>query len=523
MFGDRHHRPDPGGKLRSAPRLRKARVQLRVSGALADTRVGQLGAWLCVNLLSRLEGLVATIELEVPPVATHATLHLLGPISSPRHRHLAETLTALCSAVSAGAVDIVSGPQDTPSDVELILGGAEAEVEPGTGPRRVWCFGSGWRASTGTAPTVAVARIEDDTNPLGMYLAACYGVGEIFKHLKGARDDQDFTIVRLYASLWSGANAEGWDDLEEGPSVHHLRLPVTYLAGAGAVAQALLLAVATATAGIDYLTALDRDCIGDSNRNRYVLTLAEHARAQVNKAKLAVEFLSAFGISAYGQPLFWFSYIEHTQPHPDPDLRRQEADLKYRLVLSCVDRNSARQEIQRTWPQELLGASTESLRAEAVYYDRRTTTACLSCHNPVQPFEDVVKALREQLTELTRTQRQEHLQRLGITQDTIDSALRYLDDPQCGELGESVLRKFAEDGPPGFAVGFVSVAAGMLLARHWIRYALYGPQGVTPTDRHYLTMNFFNGRFLWREEAQSVECDCGTSGGERWRALWRPQ
>src|SRR6185437_7588147 len=121
--------------------------------------------------------------------------------------------------------------------------------------------------------------------------------------------------------------------------------------------------------------------------------------------------------------------------------------------------------------------------------------------------------------DMTPAQRNEHLLSLGIPSDAIDSALRYLEDPRCGELGESMLRKFADDGPPAFAVGFVSVAAGLLLARGWVCYALYGPSGATPSDRHYLTMNFLNGRFLWREEAQSRECNCWGSGGEQWRIL----
>jgi molybdopterin/thiamine biosynthesis adenylyltransferase len=476
--------------------------------------------WLAVNILARLDGLVAAIYLDVPHIATHPTLEQLTPPGVEPARMLAQSLVGLVGAVSADKVRVTISARQALTDAELVIGGGEAQIEGAPRARTVWCFGSGWRASVGVAPTIAEGRIQDDSNPLGMYFAVCFGVGEIFKFLRGYNGEHDFTIERLYASLWSGRNAQQWDDLEEGPRVAHLRLPITYLAGAGAVGQAVLLAVVTATAGIEYLTVLDRDGIGQTNRNRYVLTVAAHARAQINKAQLAAEFLARFGIPVYSQPLFWMPYIERTESHPEPDLRCQEADLRYSLVLSCVDRNRARQELQRTWPKDILGASTEGLRAEAAYYDRRTATACLSCHNTVQPFENVLAELRGQLKDLSPAQRHARLLQLGISPAAIDDALRYLDDPSCGELGESSLREFADDGPPAFAVGFVSVAAGLLLARNWIRYALHGPTGVTPSDRHYLTMNFLNGRFLWREEAQSSECDCSSWGGELWRSLW---
>jgi molybdopterin/thiamine biosynthesis adenylyltransferase len=515
-FGDRHHRPDPGGKLRDEARRPDARIRIRVSPQLAMTRVGQLGAWLCVNLICRLQGLVAKLELDVPAIAAHPVLKTLG-LNRTVPGDLRACLADLTAAV-AGHCVALGEVTNAAVDLELVIGGAELDVRGGQ--KRVWCFGSGWRASVGTAPTVSEAEIHDDSNPLGMYLAICFGVGEVFKAFKGFRGDQNHTIERLYVSLWSGVDAEQWTDLEDGPPVSEVRLPASYLVGAGAVAQGALLAVATATAGAEHLTPVDGDSVGETNRNRYVLTFAEHAGAQVNKAQLAAQFATVFNIPSHSEPLFWMPYLERIEPHPDARLRTHEADLRYELVVSCVDRNRARHEIQRTWPRDILGASTEGLRAQAVHYDLRTSTACLACHNPVLPFEAVVDSLREAIRDLPDAQRRARLTELEVPADLIRSVLTYLDNPKCGELGEKVLRKFAEDGPPGFAVGFVSVAAGLLLARHWIRFALFGPGGVTPPHRHYLTMNFLNGRFLWREESQNPECDCMTSGRARWRVLW---
>jgi molybdopterin/thiamine biosynthesis adenylyltransferase len=515
-LGDRHHRPDPMGKLRDQPQHRTARVRLRVSPALCTGRVGQLGAWLCVNLLARLEGMVTEIELDCSAVSTHPDMRLLA-LDSVVAPDLRSWLAEVGGRASSGRVAILPASSDSVAAVELVIGGSE--VVSGQAAHHIWSFGRGWLASVGSHATVERAEILDGNNPLGMYLAVCYGVGEVFKALKGFKDGESFAIDLIYSSLWSGVSTQaGWNELEDGPTIAQLRLPPTYLVGAGAVGEAGLLALITATAGAEFLTPMDRDRIDLTNRNRYIL--AFETQEKLNKALFAASVSTAAGVPAHGEPLHWLEYLGRATVHPNAQLAQNEADLRYGLVLSCVDKNRPRHEIQRTWPRDILGASTDSLRAQAVHYDMRSRTACLACHNPIQRLDQVLDELRAKLKGLTAESQYEHLINLGFAPEHIRSALEYLQDPNCGELGESALQKFADDGPPAFAVGFVSVAAGLLLARHWIRYALHGPGGVTSGDRHYLSVNFFNGRFMWHEEGQSETCMCAGGGRDQWRCLW---
>jgi molybdopterin/thiamine biosynthesis adenylyltransferase len=517
-LGDRHHRPDPMGKLRHQPLHATARIRLRISPSLAQSRVGQLGAWLCVNLLARLEGLLAEVELDCPEVPVHPLVKV-PRLRAPVAAHLPQWLAEVAASASGSRLKLTLGKAESALEpiLELIIGGGE--VDAGLASRHIWCFGRGWIASVGARPTVPRAQILDESNPLGMYLAVCYGVGEVFKTLKGSGGGESLSIDLIYSSLWSGqSNTDSWNMLEDGPRVSDVLVVPTYLVGAGAVGQAALLALLTSTRGAQFLTPVDGDGLGLTNRNRYILTF--EGDENLNKALFTATLANEFNTPAHGEPLNWVQYLGRHTAHPDAHLAANEAELRYALVLSCVDKNRPRHEIQRTWPGDILGASTESLRAQAVHYDLRTFTACLACHNPIPAFDQVLDGLRRELEPLSTEQRTELLLSRGIESRDIESALRYLENPNCGELGETVLKKFADDGAPAFAVGFVSVAAGLLLARHWIRYALYGSTGVTPGNRHYLTINFFNGRFLWHEEAARDSCHCLDGGRERWRALW---
>jgi hypothetical protein len=108
----------------------------------------------------------------------------------------------------------------------------------------------------------------------------------------------------------------------------------------------------------------------------------------------------------------------------------------------------------------------------------------------------------------------------GINEADVPATLEYLAQPRCGMAGEAVLARFAENGPPAFAVGFVSVTAGILLARHWIAHALYGSTGTTPPLDHSFNVNFFNGRTIWVEREAREACMCARDRREIWCDLW---
>lgn len=517
-FGDRHLRVDPQGKLNESPAITGARVRLTLSRDVAASRVGQLGAWLCVNLLARLDGLVDTIVLEAPHVATTTALAKLSMREASIPEALSVTLAKLCEDVSAGRTRlVVAANQSERARVEVVIG---SSAEPGAAERVIWCFGRGWRAFAGARRDTTIEPLgEQDRNPLGMYLAVCYAVGEVFKVLRGVKSGvRGAQLDCVYSSLWSGTNAPRWADLQEGPELAQTCLPATYLIGAGAVGQAVAFAVATSELDVEFVTILDEQQIDRTNRNRYILAGRAHEGRQ--KALHLATFLRRHGIPIHCEDLHWRPYLTRLNTHPHPPLAAAEADFRFRLVLSCVDGNVARHEIQRVLPGDLLGGSTDGLRAMAVHYDLREATACLACHNQLSPFESQLEDLRKKLLPLAPQDRRTRLAELGFAADVIDSVDEYLQNAKCGELGEAALRKFAEDGPPTFAVGFVSVSAGLLLARHWIKFALGGPAAVRSDDGHYLNVNFLNGRMLWTEQGVRSGCDCTLHGRAAWHAMW---
>ncbi len=50
----------------------------------------------------------------------------------------------------------------------------------------------------------------------------------------------------------------------------------------------------------------------------------------------------------------------------------------------------------------------------------------------------------------------------------------YLHDPDCGHLGEAALRRLGVEGATDWAVGFVSAAAGVMLAAAFVAMIIEG-------------------------------------------------
>ncbi len=526
-FGDRHLRGDPDRKLDPDPTWSSARVGVFLDAQLGCTVVGQLGAWLCVNLLSRLDGLVEEIELVCPRTAPQAAVTRLLPATT-RHASLVDWLSETCATVSADRVRLIERSVEPtagepPMTVQIAIGRGTPPRPATTGT--IWCFGEGWLAYTGmrptailTAPAGAAAERRTSANPLGLYMAVCFAVAEVFKTLRGVRSGVVAKIEDLCFSLWTGETGERWDELADGPEIDSLTLQPGYLVGGGAVGQAVALAIATATAGAGFVTVIDEETIDRENRNRYVLTGAGDEGK--SKAELVADFLRATGTLAHSEALHWLPYTTRMNSHPERGLAALEQRLRYALIVSCVDTNLARHEIQRFWPADIIGGSTDGLRALAVHYDLRTSTACLACHNPLQDFEREATRLRREVAGRPRDAQRVRLLDLGVAPEVVDAVLNYLERPKCGELGEAALRKFAEKGPPAFSVGFVSVAAGLLVARHWIRYAILGAEGICPSGRHYLAVNFCNGRALWTEQGIRDGCICQSHGRRQWQNMW---
>ena len=363
-FGDRHLRKDPGRRLRDVPAHEDATVCLVVSPHAANTDVGQLGAWLAINLLSRLDGLVKHLQVVSPaaPVLEPLTrLRLPTPAAPPVARtDLASELVELSGRIAGSRLIAAHAPEARASDFTIVIGGAETP-SLNAQDRTVWCFGKGWLSFAGCAPETPIPDLSCSSNPLGMFFAVCIAVGELFKGLRGLDQSQTGILRSVYASLWAGETAGNWATLVDGPDPQACTLAPTNMVGAGAVAQAALLAVGLSTAGIRYLTSIDNDKLDRLNRNRYVLTFRDHEG--IEKPAHVAAFLRSFHIPVAARFQPWVEYAADPRPDPSNPHGHAERDAKFALVLSCVDTNLARNEIQRFWPRDVIGASTDGRRS----------------------------------------------------------------------------------------------------------------------------------------------------------------
>jgi hypothetical protein len=92
--------------------------------------------------------------------------------------------------------------------------------------------------------------------------------------------------------------------------------------------------------------------------------------------------------------------------------RMSQPEMSLGLVLSAVDKNSARHAIQDALPRLILGASTIGMRAQLNLYDVLQGGLCLRCRNPLEsPVSDDV--IIERLRGLAPTERDAEPLRVG--------------------------------------------------------------------------------------------------------------
>jgi hypothetical protein len=139
-------------------------------------------------------------------------------------------------------------------------------------------------------------------------------------------------------------------------------------------------------------------------------------------------------------------------------------------VLSAVDTNRSRAAIQNRYPARVLSASTQDLRAEVLRCGPPGIGACLRCFNTPEPIESDDE-IRARLQQLSEERLAELAKAAGVTVAEADVWRR---QGRCGLPGERLLRVLRRRaaGEPAFAVSFVSVMAGTLLAAEAVKDVL---------------------------------------------------
>lgn len=329
---------------------------------------------------------------------------------------------------------------------------------------------------------VAVDLIGEDEHPVGAYVAASLCAGEIFKFIRGMRNDYGAFAHQLWLdAAFLRMSIE--TPVSRGPLLPaDLRLLSAVVAGIGAVGNGMLHTLYPLTHLGGELTLIDGDRKGIdvTNLNRYVLFGLTDAAAL--KASTASGLFTGSQLIMHPVDEYWQSWYS------------RKADRPLDLVISAVDKNSARHAIQNAYPRLVLGASTNEMRAQVNLYDLLHGGLCLRCRNPVEEAvpDDVMIA---HLRRLSPKERLIEAERAGIDPSTLEA---FLSDPHehCGMISGETLQRFAgEDRQEEWSVGFVSLLSGVLLAAEYLKLSL--DPGQVALDAQHNTFKFQ----FWRPDS----------------------
>jgi len=442
---------------------RSRRVCITASPSVAATPAGQHCLWMLTNLLARQFGVITILEIDVPPVPAIREAILFGSGLT-----LQEALASTARLVAGNALDISEGNRQTPADAEAGVGRFQPEA-----PFSVAVLADGWRVLAGK-PDVIPDLVPSSNNPFGPYFGACLAAGEIFKHLAGLKPGRVRPIDHLAFSLWDYQKCDSWESADPGLWHEEIVLRPFYLVGAGAVGQAAIACLAACPGIGGYATIIDDDEVDETNRNRYAL--AHSGNLGVNKALIAAYAVARKNFLAVAYPGRWEAYVQGlNRPEQRDDVRVLEQQWKFQRVLSCVDKNGPRHSIQNVWPEIILGGSTFECGVLVQAYDLRTEGECLKCSNPIEEDDRTIEGETARWKQMTSEQRRQLAAQKGLNLQAIEE---HLNHPECGQLGQQEIAKFVLDPRRDWSVGFVSVAAGVLLAARLVQSEMFNFHGV---------------------------------------------
>jgi hypothetical protein len=263
--------------------------------------------------------------------------------------------------------------------------------------------------------------------------------------------------------------------------------------------------------GVDPQTLSETDC------NRVLSGVS--ADVGVGKCELVARLFEGTRITfAPFRGLFPGEYLADPTRVVPEQLRASEAALRFEWVLSCVDRDRHRIGIARTLPRHVFGGSTHGLLAQATYYSGQGPCECLACHRKT-PEQLGIERFVQELQRHDRSGRERWYDEHGATLAERASIEEYLSDPSCARPGEADLARLGVNGPADFAVGFVSVAAGVMLAARFLSSAIGGvpTQLIEGSELRY---------FGWKDELaasharRASDCVVCADSQNLWRQLW---
>lgn len=469
-LSDRHQRPVKGI---GNPSDRSISIRL----VAADLRLAASQHILVclMNLLCRLTGSVASIVLDIDDAPIAVTLpHRASDCNA------VEALMSMSAWANGNAVSVSCGSGEA-TDFSVCIGGTRAFAGDG-----INVSARGWLAWVGTGASPRLPGDEHDANPLGPYFSACLAAAEVFKFARGLTKGR-FAEDLCY-SVWQGKEIS-LSSSDQGPAVSAFSIPPFLLVGGGAVGQGFMLTLAALKPVAVFAVTIDHDTHEDTNLNRCFLAGEEDEHHP--KVDAVRNFRTRLKVAGHE---FQGTLTDFVADAPlselPPEMAAEIAEDSFPLIISAVDRNDSRWDIQGLNPQLVIGGSTDKLAAKAIAYGA-DSHACLACHNPREKEASVFDELHSHLAGLDSADRYEYL-RGKLPDAEIEAILEdFAGKPKCGSLGERALKAFAATRATEFSVSFVSMAASVMVLGRLLQSV-----GLQGDRRDGLQMTIFNFRNL---------------------------
>jgi molybdopterin/thiamine biosynthesis adenylyltransferase len=415
---------------------------LKVTSTAAVEPAGQVAALTAANLLARIGG---SMVLDVVPA-------IVDLDRLPWKGQLLDSALQEIVIWAGGRLDDGRSP-----DVWVSIGGASAD-------KMVAIWGDDWTAQ------VDVPGSFSGKHPLGASAAACMGVARAF-HLalavtlgtpQPSRAPISFSLFTSRPADSSGAIAT---------AVGEVGQPVdAVLVGAGAVANGFAWAVNACSLSLGRLTIVDPQYLDESNLNRHISAGASDIGR--SKASILSDFLVLSSSDVSGVVDAFSAFASHVPRMP--------------VVLSTVDNNEARYQIQGTFPPRVLHAATSQEHVAVAVLDP-VDGACLGCLFPRParsqaelvaletgiPVNEVTAALQaggvftEEMVSQTAS-------KLGIDESQLVGFVgqdfrRVYATEICGRLSSTTTDPGGGVAP---TVSYVSALAGILLAAEFAKLSV---------------------------------------------------
>jgi hypothetical protein len=478
------HASTLNGKLAPLSAIAATTVTLVVSQAAARSKLGQTLAVWVANLMGRMARVVDRIH-----VVVEGGDRLLLSNVDPRDTRGAGTLANALLRNASLSDTSRTAPANTAGGTELLVG-----IGLTTTPCHFYASASAWIAYCGTYPG---PDCEDEGGAaIGAVVSAAMLCGEIFKHLRLMHPVKAPTAFFFDAFTWR--QCTGFDSAPSRESAGRLRIAFA-LAGAGAVGTAFLLALWGSDIDV-HAIVIDGDSVARTNLNRYPLfSLVDLKQAKVERVR-ALLARESFWVEPH---TMWWSQYQRANP-----------ETTHALLVSAVDSNEARHQLQDSMPRVILGASTNQLRIEVGRYDlTQPRSRCLKCFNAPELSESDAVLHRRLLG-----MEEADLTAYALEREVpVAQLVTYVEDLRMGGngcaliAGDALARLRVGRDERQFAVSFVSAFAGAMLAAQVIREAMHTALLEARTTRAIFQM--------WRPSAPSnrptdapidASCWCGT-------------